>query len=207
MDTPVVAKLVLLGEMACGKTSIVHRYVRGTYFDNQESTIGASFFTKIVNEFSVKYEIWDTAGQERYHSLAPMYYRGASAALVVFDVTEPASFERAKKWVLELKANVSNTDLIIALVGNKIDCTEDRSVEEREARQYADEQELLYVETSAKENVNVEGPDGVFGQIAAKLHSLHESKPRSQHSNGGIRLEGGGPGGNSSSSQRASCCS
>ena len=65
----------------------------------QESTIGASFFTKTIPEKHVKFEIWDTAGQERYHSLAPMYYRGAAAAIVVFDITHPASFERAKKWV------------------------------------------------------------------------------------------------------------
>lgn len=70
----------------------------------------------------------DTAGQERYHSLAPMYYRGAAAAIVVFDVTHPSSFERAKKWVWELRQNVQNPNLIIVLVGNKVDLTEQRQV-------------------------------------------------------------------------------
>lgn len=84
-----------------------------------------------------------------------MYYRGAAAAVVVFDVTHPSSFERAKKWVLELRQNVQNTTLIIALVGNKVDLADQRQVPEADARSYAAESNLLYFESSAKENVNV----------------------------------------------------
>ena len=82
-------KLVLLGDSAVGKSSLVLRFVRGQFFEYQESTIGAAFLTQTValNDTTVKFEIWDTAGQERYHSLAPMYYRGAAAAIVVFDIT------------------------------------------------------------------------------------------------------------------------
>uniref|UniRef100_A0A2P2KZE9 Ras-related protein RHN1-like n=1 Tax=Rhizophora mucronata TaxID=61149 RepID=A0A2P2KZE9_RHIMU len=99
------AKLVLLGDMGTGKTSLVLRFVKGQFFDFQESTIGAAFFTQVLslNEVTIKFDIWDTAGQERYHSLAPMYYRGAAAAVVVYDITSMESFERAKKWVLELQ--------------------------------------------------------------------------------------------------------
>ncbi|GAB4814063.1 hypothetical protein N2152v2_001109 [Parachlorella kessleri] len=152
------SKLVLLGEMGCGKTSI--------FTENQESTIGASFFTKTLPEKHVKFEIWDTAGQERYHSLAPMYYRGAAAAIVVFDVTHPSSFERAKKWVWELRQNVQNPNLIIALVGNKVDLAESRQVSEADARGYASEGGLLYFETSAKNNINV---TQLFEEVADKL--------------------------------------
>nr|XP_034916964.1 ras-related protein Rab-5A-like [Populus alba] len=72
---------------------------------SKESTIGAAFFTQVLslNEATIKFDIWDTAGQERYHSLAPMYYRGAAAAVVVYDITSMDSFERAKKWVIELQ--------------------------------------------------------------------------------------------------------
>jgi Ras-related protein Rab-5C len=82
-------KLVLLGDSAVGKSSLVLRFVRGQFFEYQESTIGAAFLTQTValNDTTVKFEIWDTAGQERYHSLAPMYYRGAAAAIVVYDIT------------------------------------------------------------------------------------------------------------------------
>jgi len=86
-------KLVLLGDSAVGKSSLVLRFVRGQFFEYQESTIGAAFLTQTValNETTVKFEIWDTAGQERYHSLAPMYYRGAAAAIVVYDITNRVS--------------------------------------------------------------------------------------------------------------------
>ena len=80
---------MLLGDSAVGKSSLVLRFVRGQFFEYQESTIGAAFLTQTValNDTTVKFEIWDTAGQERYHSLAPMYYRGAAAAIVVYDIT------------------------------------------------------------------------------------------------------------------------
>ncbi|PIO58398.1 Ras family protein [Teladorsagia circumcincta] len=86
-------KLVLLGESAVGKSSLVLRFVKGQFHEYQESTIGAAFLTQTVclDDATVKFEIWDTAGQERYHSLAPMYYRGAQAAIVVYDITNQAS--------------------------------------------------------------------------------------------------------------------
>merc|ERR1712023_221338 len=97
-------KLVLLGDSAVGKSSLVLRFVRGQFFEYQESTIGAAFMTQTLalDDTTVKFEIWDTAGQERYHSLAPMYYRGAQAAVVVYDVTSQDSFERAQRWISEL---------------------------------------------------------------------------------------------------------
>jgi Ras-related protein Rab-5C len=103
------AKLVLLGDVGAGKSSLVLRFVKGQFVEFQESTIGAAFFsqTLAVNDATVKFEIWDTAGQERYHSLAPMYYRGAAAAIIVYDITNQASFERAKKWVQELQSQGS----------------------------------------------------------------------------------------------------
>ncbi|CAN6459705.1 unnamed protein product [Victoria cruziana] len=110
------AKLVLLGDMGTGKTSLVLRFVKGQFFDYQESTIGAAFFSQILslNEATVKFDIWDTAGQERYHSLAPMYYRGAAAAVVVYDITSMDSFVRAKKWVQELQRQGTHTMFIFS---------------------------------------------------------------------------------------------
>ncbi|CAH9069948.1 unnamed protein product [Cuscuta epithymum] len=99
------AKLVLLGDMGAGKSSLVLRFVKGQFLEFQESTIGAAFFSSTVSadNTTVKFEIWDTAGQERYHSLAPMYYRGAAAAIIVYDISSLESFDRAKKWVKELQ--------------------------------------------------------------------------------------------------------
>ncbi|GMH13231.1 hypothetical protein Nepgr_015072 [Nepenthes gracilis] len=123
------AKLVLLGDMGASKSSLVLRFVKGQFLEFQESTIGAAFFsqTLAVNDATVKYEIWDTAGQERYHSLAPMYYRGAAAAIIVYDITNEESFIRAKKWVQELQKQ-GNPNMVMALAGNKADLEDKRIV-------------------------------------------------------------------------------
>ncbi|CAN6330025.1 unnamed protein product [Urochloa humidicola] len=133
-------KRVLLGDVGAGKSSLVLRFVKGQLVEFQESTIGAAFFsqTLAVNVETVKFEIWDTAGQERYHSLAPMYCWGAAAAIVVYDITNSASFTLAKKWVQELQAQ-GNQNRIMSLARNKADLLEARQVSEEEARAYAQE--------------------------------------------------------------------
>lgn len=160
-------KLVLLGDSAVGKSSLVLRFVKKQFFEYQESTIGAAFLTQTIqlNDAIVKFEIWDTAGQERYHSLAPMYYRGAAAAVVVYDITNRQSFLRAKSWIKELQRQ-GNPNIVIALSGNKIDMAESRQVETEEAKSYAEENNIFFVETSAKTNHMV---NEMFKTIAIKL--------------------------------------
>jgi len=149
-------KLVLLGESAVGKSSLVLRFVKCQFHEFQESTIGAAFRTQTVclDDTTVKFEIWDTAGQERYHSLAPMYYRGAQAAIVVYDVTNADTFARAKVWVKELFRQAAH-NIVIALAGNKADLSTKRQVEYEDAQAYAEDNGLLFMETSAKTAMNV----------------------------------------------------
>ncbi|KAK4123650.1 ras-domain-containing protein [Parathielavia appendiculata] len=168
-------KLVLLGEAAVGKSSLVLRFVNNDFQENKEPTIGAAFLTQKCNlpTRTIKFEIWDTAGQERFASLAPMYYRNAQAALVVYDLTKPTSLIKAKHWVAELQRQAS-PGIVIALVGNKLDLTNDeagaggdaedvgaeesgdaRKISTEEAKTYAEEEGLLFFETSAKTGYHV----------------------------------------------------
>jgi Ras-related protein Rab-5C len=101
-----------------------------------------------------RFEIWDTAGQERFKSLGGLYYRAAKAAFVIYDITSMVSFKKAKEWVSELHENADQS-VVIALVGNKVDLSENRKVTRSEAKQYADENGLLFYEVSAKTGSNI----------------------------------------------------
>lgn len=117
------AKVVILGSQGVGKTSLVHRYTSGQFaIASTPSTIGASFLTKklIVDGVKVRLQLWDTAGQERFRSMAPMYYRGSHAAVIVYDITSMSSFMDIRTWIEELKKNMT-TDLVIHVVGAKLD--------------------------------------------------------------------------------------
>lgn len=115
------SKCVLVGESGVGKTAIVNRIARDDFVEDSEPTIGAAFVTHNVTlpDGVVRLDIWDTAGQERYRSLAPMYYRGAKVAVVVFAVDSKDSFDGAKQWVKELQRKADD-GILIALVGNKL---------------------------------------------------------------------------------------
>merc|ERR1712188_19571 len=192
-------KLVLLGDSAVGKSSLVLRFVRGQFFEYQESTIGAAFLTQTValNDTTVKFEIWDTAGQERYHSLAPMYYRGAAAAIVVYDITNRDTFQRAKQWVKELQRQ-GNPNIVIALAGNKSDLNSKRKVEPEEAESYANDNGIFFMETSAKTSTNV---NELFVAIARKLPK-NTQQPRAGGGQGVVNVTQGSP-----PAEKKGCCS
>ena len=161
-------KLVLLGDTAVGKSCLVVRFVHDEFYEFQEPTIGAAFLsqTVVLDDSTVKFEIWDTAGQERYRSLAPMYYRGAAAAIVVYDITNKESFNGAKSWVKELQGR-DDRNIVIALVGNKADLQQSlRRVEMEDAQAYSEENDIMHLETSAKNANNVQE---LFFEIARKL--------------------------------------
>jgi len=175
-------KLVFLGEAAVGKSSIVLRFVKDEFNQNSESTIGAAFLTAQIDlndSQTIKYEIWDTAGQERFHSLAPMYYRGAQAAIVVYDITNLQSFEKAKAWVQELQVRGS-PDVVIALAGNKADLEEQRKVQFQAAKQYGDQHGLVVLECSAKTKQNIIELFTTIANRIPKVKSANQQSSRRQ---------------------------
>jgi len=159
-------KLVLLGNSAVGKSCISNRFVNDDFYDFQEPTIGAAFSTKefILNDKKIKYEIWDTAGQERYRSLAPMYYRGASIAIIVYDITCKESFEGAKLWLKEI-TNKGKKDCLIILVGNKCDLESHRKVSKEEVEELSNSS-IFHTLVSAKTGENIKY---LFEEISKRL--------------------------------------
>lgn len=150
-------KLVLLGDASVGKSSILMRFLQNKFSEGIETTVGAAFSTKTIESRGrqIKFEIWDTAGQERFRSLAPMYYRGASSAVVVYDQTNQVTFERAQEWVRQVMQTSTNPNIVIALAANKADLVDQRQVEMDKAQAFADREGLLLMETSAMTGQNV----------------------------------------------------
>ena len=158
-------KLVLLGDYAVGKTSLTRRLLTNEFDPSIESTVGCNFFARTVqvNGTRVKFQIWDTAGQEKFKSLIPVYYHGADAAVIVYDVTREESYKTAKKWVMELE---SSRDVILALVGNKSDLTSEREVDYDTASGFATGRELPFIETSALTSGDI---NDILVDIAEKI--------------------------------------
>jgi small GTP-binding protein len=148
-------KIVFLGDTAVGKTCLSNRLVNNTFYEFQEPTIGAAFLTyKIENDgVNIKLEMWDTAGQERYRSLAPMYYRGAAGAIVVYDITSEESFKGAKNWIKEIKSKAENCYII--LVGNKSDLDEIRDVNKLDVENYIKNNSIFHILVSSKTGKNI----------------------------------------------------
>eukprot|EP00434_Breviolum_minutum_P026974 symbB.v1.2.023849.t1/scaffold2213.1/size114990/10 len=150
-------KLVLLGDASVGKSSILLRFLHNKFSEEIETTVGAAFNTKTIESRGrqVKFEIWDTAGQERFRSLAPMYYRGASAAVVVYDQTNAVTFERAQEWVRQVMSTSANPNIVIALAANKADMEDKRQVPWEKAEAFAQQEGLFLLDTSAMSGKNV----------------------------------------------------
>ncbi|XP_036925142.1 ras-related protein Rab-17 [Sturnira hondurensis] len=171
-----VFKLVLLGSGSVGKSSLALRYVKDD-FRSILPTVGCAFFSKVVDlgAASVKLEIWDTAGQEKYHSVCHLYFRGANAALLVYDITSKESFRKAQQWLKDLEKESSPGEVVVMLVGNKADLGEDREVPLEEGKEFAESQGLLFMETSARANLQV---TEAFGAVARELLQREEREQR-----------------------------
>lgn len=183
------AKIVVLGSQGVGKTSLVHRYVKNAFIPpaKAQSTVGASFLTSKVHEpesgTTIRLQIWDTAGQERFRSISKLYYRGAQAAILCYDVTSLYSFEEMGRWLTELReqcgSNDSLGDMIIHVVGTKSDVV----AADPTKREVNFERCVKYVE----EQLRVPGSirKASIGQIPGSAHGISAAaSPNSNHGSG-----------------------
>ncbi|CAL4903370.1 unnamed protein product [Urochloa decumbens] len=150
-------KLLLIGDSSVGKSCLLLRFADDSYVDTYISTIGVDFKIRTVelDGKTVKLQIWDTAGQERFRTITSSYYRGAHGIIIVYDVTDIESFNNIKQWLSEIDRYASDS-VCKLLVGNKCDLVDSKVVDTEKAKDFADSLGIPFIETSAKESINVE---------------------------------------------------
>ncbi|KAI8348710.1 small GTPase [Mortierella sp. GBAus27b] len=181
-------KVVLIGDSGVGKSNLVSRFTRNEFNLESKSTIGVEFTTRSiqVDTKTIKAQIWDTAGQERYRAITSAYYRGAVGALLVYDIAKHQTYENVSRWLKELRDH-ADTNIVIMLVGNKSDLRHLRAVPTDEAKQFAAENGLSFIETSALDASNVELS---FQRILTEIYRIVSNKAL-ESSGDGIRPTGG----------------
>jgi small GTP-binding protein len=158
---------VVIGDTGVGKSCLLLQFVDRRFSAVHDLTIGVDFGSRIIDLEGerVKLQIWDTAGQESFRSIARSYYRDASGALLVFDVTRRETFTHLERWLQETRQFASQ-QICITLVGNKTDLNKKRAITRAEAEQFAKEFDLVYIETSAK---TADGVDEAFLGTAERV--------------------------------------
>ena len=173
-----ILKVVVIGESDVGKTSLMMRYTANRFTENTSNTIGVDHFTmiKYIDTSKVKISFWDTAGQERFRTMANAYYRNAHGIIVVYDVGDRESFTNLNYWLREAKKN-SDSDIVIAILGNKCDLEKDEwQVETKEAKEMADKNGYIFGEVSAKlEEENK--VDSIFGEFIRTILNQNKKNP------------------------------
>eukprot|EP00123_Amoebidium_parasiticum_P011708 comp20863_c0_seq4/m.27643 comp20863_c0_seq4/g.27643 ORF comp20863_c0_seq4/g.27643 comp20863_c0_seq4/m.27643 type:complete len:202 (-) comp20863_c0_seq4:355-960(-) len=160
-------KLLLIGDSGVGKSCLLLRFADDTYTESYISTIGVDFKIRTIelDGKTIKLQIWDTAGQERFRTITSSYYRGAHGIIVVYDVTDMDSFNNVKQWLQEIDRYASE-NVNKLLVGNKSDLTTKKVVDYTQAKEFADQLGIPFLETSAKNATNVEQ---AFMTMAAEI--------------------------------------
>lgn len=177
-------KLLLIGDSGVGKSCLLLRYSDDSFTSSFITTIGIDFKIKSIlcGESKVKLQIWDTAGQERFRTITTAYYRGAMGILLVYDVSDEASFTNVRNWMRQIDQNAAE-NVNRLLIGNKSDVDPaDRKVTYEQGKTLAADYGIKFFETSAKLNSNV---DDAFMSIAADIVDRLKENPDHYGATGG----------------------
>lgn len=180
-------KIVLIGSSSVGKTSILNRFIRNSFSSVAEPTIGASFLTKVldIEGSQIKLDIWDTGGSEKYKSLTPMYYRDASLAILVIDITNEDSLIDADEWFSTFKEK-GPQDAIVVCAANKCDLESNRKISKKDAEDFVFKNQIeIMVETSAMTGAGIKELFAEIGKI------LLSTPPRNSEGESQIDFEEG----------------
>ena len=177
-------KILTIGESGVGKTCVLRRFVENKFFKNHLATIGIDFKTKTlnINDQEIKLKIWDTAGQERFRNITNQYYKGADGIVLVYDVTDEASYDKIRDWMEQILSNTTQDDIGLVLLANKCDMNM-RSVNEDMGKKLAEELKIRYFETSA---MTGQGIKEAFEQLTRDI--MHKKGIGNSHS-GGLSLD------------------
>ena len=176
-----VIRVLMIGDSAVGKTSLVIRFDEDSFSTKFITTIGVDYRDKLVTieDAPIKLQIWDTAGQERFRTITSSYYRGAHGIIVVYDTTDSETFEHVKTWLHEIDRYASE-NVNKLLVGNKSDLTSKRQVETESAKEFAESVNIPFLETSAKNATNVED---AFMTMAGEIKKRMATAPAMEQGN------------------------
>eukprot|EP01083_Nonionella_stella_P015946 44608_1 len=156
-DYDYLYKFLLVGDSGVGKSSVMVRFSDDAYEESFITTIGVDFKLRTIelDDKTIKLQIWDTAGQERFRTITTSYYRGAHGIIVVYDITDKDSFDNIREWLYEIDRYASD-NVSRLIIGNKLDLAHKRVVSYEDAKSFADDLGIQYIETSAKNNQNID---------------------------------------------------
>lgn len=180
-------KIILVGDVSVGKTSIIGRYINNAFDDDYQCTIQAEQQSKVIKEdenTSIKLNIWDTVGQEKFRAVTRQYYRDCHGAIIVFDLTKRSSFEQMKIWLEDIK-NYGNNDTVIIIMGNKSDLTAEREISSNEIKEKLNElnDDYLYFEVSAKNGNNISMAFDKLKKLIMENRKANENKDNNEVKN------------------------